>query len=655
MKKINLWALAAILTICGVFVSCTDAIDNPVTPGPSPDNEPSAVDEGTWHMDDKHMDKTVGAGNDFFLYCNGGYWNNTVLDATTMLKQLLSDQASFQMEEAEALLTLPVRDKMMEDVDKRDEATVAAQWAKLQAAIDRVNAVTTKEEIWKLQAQLTMEGYYTQAVPTLFSYKGRLGVVLGSPAGKDYESVGVKAKDNLAWQLANNPDLLAHVHPVKEAGTRGFDRDKWPMLVTFFETLGVPLDDVFAVDAFMDVNYPDQAESTLKDWLAVQDRSLEVWKDNLISALQEDAVFFDSKVRDKKNTKESVYAMISNFSRRYLNYETAHAYAKAHITDEMKQRTRDYCEQLRQTFRERIEQNVWMSAASKQNALDKLNAMAFNIGAPDTWYQEGFADLSQTKTILDDILAARQAQMKLTLKLIGKSTAAEGFHLSYLIMNLLEVNAFYLRNFNSINIFPAWMMKPYYDPQQNEAHNYAAMMVFGHEMTHGFDDVGAKYNKLGDLGAIWGSDADSKEFDKRTKQIIDYYSSFDIIPAEVGLKCDGKFTSGENIADLGGFLLAYDTYLKHLKDRGFKGEQLRLQQQRFYQAYAYLWCSKWTADFARIITVGEGEEQAGKDGHALYRERINGVVANTPDWYNLFGVKPTDKLYRAPEDRITIW
>ena len=101
--------------------------------------------------------------------------------------------------------------------------------------------------------------------------------------------------------------------------------------------------------------------------------------------------------------------------------------------------------------------------------------------------------------------------------------------------------------------------------------------------------------------------------------------------------------------------LAYDTYLKHLKDRGFKGEQLRLQKQRFYEAYAYLWCSKWTADFARIITVGEGDEQAGKDGHALYRERINGVVANTPDWYDLFGVKPGDKLYRAPEDRITIW
>ncbi len=604
--------LAAILTVSGVFVSCTDAIDNPVTPGPSPDDEPSAVDEGTWHMDDKHMDKTVGAGNDFFLYCNGGYWNNTVLDATTMLKQLLSDQASFQMEEAEALLTLPVRDKMMEDVDIRDEATVAAQWAKLQAAIDRVNAVTTKEEIWKLQAQLTMEGYYTQAVPTLFSYKGRLGVVLGSPAGKDYESVGVKAKGNLAWQLANNPDLLAHVHPVKEAGTRGFDRDKWPMLVTFFETLGVPLDDVFAVDAYMDVNYPDQAESTLKDWLAVQDRSLEVWKDNLISALQEDAVFFDSKVRDKKNTKESVYSMISNFSRRYLNYETAHAYAKAHITDEMKQRTRDYCEQLRQTFRERIEQNVWMSAASKQNALDKLNAMAFNIGAPDTWYQEGFADLSQTKTILDDILAARQAQMKLTLKLIGKSTAAEGFHLSYLIMNLLEVNAFYLRNFNSINIFPAWMMKPYYDPQQNEAHNYAAMMVFGHEMTHGFDGNGAQYDAKGNKVNWWTAE-DKAKFEQRQQVIVDRYNELEQYP---GVKANGEKTKNENIADLGGMNLAWEMWNRKLQADGLTSEALRHQQRQFLVENAHLW------------QVDESEatlkQRLEIDVHSPFHNRVNG-------------------------------
>ena len=101
--------------------------------------------------------------------------------------------------------------------------------------------------------------------------------------------------------------------------------------------------------------------------------------------------------------------------------------------------------------------------------------------------------------------------------------------------------------------------------------------------------------------------------------------------------------------------LAYDSYINHLKQQGFTGDQFRLQQQRFYEAIAYLWCSKWTADEARKRTIGEGENQKGKDVHALDRERVNGLVPNSDDWYDLFDIKPTDNLYLAPEKRIVIW
>ena len=117
-----------------------------------------------------------------------------------------------------------------------------------------------------------------------------------------------------------------------------------------------------------------------------------------------------------------------------------------------------------------------------------------------------------------------------------------------------------------------------------------------------------------------------------------------------GVCCDGKFTLSENIADLGGFMVAYDAYKNYLKNNGFRGEELVRQKRLFYQAYANLWRSSYSADFALYFTVGPHQ-----DVHAMERERINGIVMNTDDWYELFGVKPTDKLYVAPEKRIVIW
>lgn len=275
--------------------------------------------------------------------------------------------------------------------------------------------------------------------------------------------------------------------------------------------------------------------------------------------------------------------------------------------------------------------------------------MNYNIGAPDKWFEEGLADISQEPTILDDVLALRRAKLNLQLKLIGMPSHETAFHMHIIEDHpITETNAFYVQNFNSMIIHPAFMLAPAYDPLVNDAHNYATMMIWGHEITHGFDTYGSKWNKIGDLEDIWANDADRQEFEKRSKQMIDYYNSFDVMPFESGLKNDGAYTVAENIADLGGFFLAYDSYKKHLIKRGFTGEQL-MQQQRFYEAYAYVWCGKWTASYAEYCNISE------KDNHSMFCERVNGVVTNTDDWYDLFDVKTTDKLYLAPEKRIRIW
>ena len=627
-----------------VLTACTDLHDNPAPV--------VVVDDKEWKAD-ANKDTSVRPGDDFFMYCNGGWWNSTVVDETTPFKKLHIGNLEDEMKKREVALTLPSKTKVLADAGKTDAATIKAQKDQLQSAIDRVNAVTTKEEVWKLLGELYKEGYRTPFDLLTFSIDGKVVITLNVYAVKDY-TAQLWSKQSLWWRLANDADLLARVRPLKGAATRGFNNDKWPMLVTFFNTLGISLDDVYTIDTFPDFILRGSAGMLLDAMIGAQDMSLEEWKDELKEVLKEDAVYFDDSAAESAamTCKETV----NNFLSIYLRYELSRAFAQAYVTADQKQLMAGYAEELRQTFRERIQQYDWMSDASKQNATEKINNMTFNIGAPDEWFDEGIADLSQEQTLFDDIRALRRAKVNLTCKLVGMTTERASFHQVISdLMPLTTVNACYVGSGNYMNILPAYMLSPNYDPNVNDAHNYANMMAWGHEIIHGFDTNGAKFNQVGNWGSLWANENDSQEFQKRAQQLIDYYSSLDIMPFETGLKNDGAFTVAENVADLGGFYLAYDSYVKHLKKQGFTGDQLRLQKQRFYEAYGYLWSAKWNAEHAKNKTLGNEAKGVKKDEHSLFRERTNGVVTNTDDWYDLFDVKPTDKLYLAPEKRIRIW
>jgi len=624
-----------------VMTACSDNDDNP-----SP-----VVDDKEWKAD-ANKDTSVRPGDDFFMYCNGGYWNNTKVDESDPFIKLHMGELIDAMKKREATLTIPSKVKTLADADKTDAATIKAQKDKLQNVIDRVNALTTKEDTWKLIAELYKEGYRTPFELVTFAIDGKVVVTLTAYVAKDYAAL-LPTKQNLWWQLANNPDLLAGVRPLKSVATRGFDNDKWPMLVTFFNTLGFSLDDVYTIDKNPDYITVGAAELYLNSMLDIQNWSVEKWKQELMEPLQEDAVYFDNDAAAAAST--TCKNAVNKFLDKYLRYELSRAFAQAYVTSDQKQLMTGYAEELRQSFRERIQKYDWISDASKQNATQKINNMIFNIGAPDEWFDEGIADLSQEQTLFDDIRALRRAKINLNRKLTGMTIKRASFHQVILNMPLTTVNACYIGSGNYMNILPAYMLAPNYNPEVNDAHNYANMMAWGHEIIHGFDTNGAKFDQIGNWGPLWANENDSKEFAKRAQRLIDYYSSLDIMPFETDLKNDGAFTVAENVADLGGFYLAYDSYVKHLKKQGFAGEQLRLQQQRFYEAYAYFWSAKWTADYAKNKTLGNTEKGITKDEHSLFRERVNGVVTNTDEWYELFDVKPTDKLYLAPEKRIRIW
>ena len=299
--KLKFWMLLVPMAL-GV-ASCSDS-DNSDTPAPVVDDKEFKAYA--------YKDASVRPVDDFFMYCNGGYWNNTVVDETTGIKKLHIGQLEDVMKQREAALTLPSKTKVLADVDKTDAATIKAQKDQLQSAINRVNAVTTKEEAWKLLGELYKEGYRTPFELLTFANDGKVVITLNVYAVKDY-TAQLWSKQSLSWQLANNADLLARVRPLKGAATRGFDNEKWPMLVTFFNTLGISLDDVYTIDTFPDFILKGSDGQLLDAMIGAQDMSLEEWKKELKEVLEEDAVYFDDSAAAKVSTtrKEAVNKSLS--------------------------------------------------------------------------------------------------------------------------------------------------------------------------------------------------------------------------------------------------------------------------------------------------------------------------------------------------------
>ena len=302
-------------------------------------------------------------------------------------------------------------------------------------------------------------------------------------------------------------------------------------------------------------------------------------------------------------------------------------------------------EDMRRRMSERIEQLDWLSSATKAMAQEKLQAMVFTVGRPDHLYLDDFELTGST---------AVEAGMQLLKQFVSRQRSydglpAHGHALEALACNLISsysatsVNAFYVPNANQLIINPAFTMPQLFPTDKDNAQRYAVSMVFGHEMTHAFDPTGAKYDANG-LQKNWWNDGDMANFKLLQQQMIDRYNELEVVP---GVMADGVKTLNENVADLGGVSLAYDLWNEKLKADGLTGEALRHQQRQFFLSYAVVWNLYRTDE--------ELLEQIKTDVHSTSFNRVNGISRMIDDWYDLFGVKPSDKLYLAPADRVKIW
>ncbi|PJE41357.1 MAG: peptidase M13 [Flavobacterium sp.] len=313
-------------------------------------------------------------------------------------------------------------------------------------------------------------------------------------------------------------------------------------------------------------------------------------------------------------------------------------YVKKHFSPEAKERMTQMVKNLLKAYAESIKTLDWMSAATKKEALKKVDNFMIKIGYPDKW-----RDYSALKIVKNDLYGnatrATEFEYNRNLAKLGKPVDRAEWG-----MNPQTVNAYYNPSLNEI-VFPAAILKPpFFDLNADDAVNYGGIgAVIGHEIGHGFDDQGSAFDGTGTM-KNWWTPQDLAAFKKRTSALVEQYNSFKAFP---DLNVNGAFTLGENIGDLGGLSIAIKAYKATLNGKeapvmdGFTG------MQRVFLGWGQVWAEKIREEALRSQIAG--------DPHSPALFRVNGTVRNIPEFYEAFNIKPTDSLYLAPEKRVKIW
>lgn len=332
----------------------------------------------------------------------------------------------------------------------------------------------------------------------------------------------------------------------------------------------------------------------------------------------------------------------------HLGYYISYNFSQAYPTDAANSTFITLGNELTESFRKRLENNKWLSPSTRQAAIEKLDYMRKNCGTPKKWPMTEPLPL-KGEVLLADIIEAKQSRVDIIESLLGKSVE-EYLPIYYMFFNPLESlysytpNAFYDPAFNGFYVLPTYMMEPAYTADMDECKFYAIWgVVIGHEMTHGFDQRGATYDKYGEMNDWW-TEGDAAKFAELNARRVKNVSTYYVTP---GVKANGEQTVTEDVADLGGFNIAYDLWVDKLKERGLQGEELNEMKRQFFINYATL--------FSEKLPAADMVKRAKEDNHSAGHIRINSVVQHIDDWYELFGVTEGDALYLAPEQRITIW
>lgn len=315
-------------------------------------------------------------------------------------------------------------------------------------------------------------------------------------------------------------------------------------------------------------------------------------------------------------------------------------YVEKHFPPAAAARMSELIANLRVVFRERLSKLEWMGPATRLEALRKFDRFTEKVGHPKTYRDYSGLEIRRDDP-LGNVLRANAFESRRELARVGKAVDRAEWH-----MTPQTVNAYFSPPLNEI-VFPAGILQPpFFDLEMDDAVNYGAIgVVIGHEITHGYDDQGRKYDAEGNL-RDWWTEADGREFDRRAAKVVDQYSAYEALP---GKRVNGRLTLGENIADLGGTSIAFEALQRALAKDPSRRRIIDglTPEQRFFLSLSQLWRVNWReAELQRRLVV---------DPHSPGQFRGIGPHVNLPEFYKAWGITEASPLWRKPEDRAKIW
>ena len=678
MKKIALLVLALSAAAC-------------VAPSGTPVEGPEF---GAWGIDLTARDVSVKPGDDFFIYANGGWLKTMEIPADRTSTgsfqnlQILSEKRMKELVaelEARDPTTLNPEEKQLRDLYDAFTDTKQIEERGLEPIkpdLARIAALKTRDDVAALMGDpafpsdsivgtgiipdaknsnvyvvtATQSGlglpdrdYYLRDDPALAAtrdaYKKYLVSMLTLAGVSD-------AENRAAAVYALEADIAKAHWPVAER--RNADKVYNPMTVKaltafapgfawekFFKAQGIAAGRKVVVRE--NTAFPPLAKLFAKTPIAV-------WRDYLtIHYLHSMAPHLPKAVDD---ANFEFYGKVLGGQAQQLPRETRavrlldsllpHPFGKLYVAKYFPPATKAKAEQLVANLLKAYDADIrtitWMSPVTRQKALDKLHAFTPHIGYPDKW-----RDYSGLAIKRDD--------------LIGNVERSSAFEWNYRLARIDQpvdrsewgmtpptINAYYTQLFNSI-FFPAAILQPpFFDPNADDAVNYGGIgTVIGHEISHGFDDQGSKYTGAGILDSWW-TDDDRKAFDARTAMLGAQFDTYEGLP---GLHVNGKLTMGENIGDLSGLSIALKAYHASLNGKPAPVLDGYTADQRFFLAFAQVWRAKYRDSQMR--------QQILSNPHSPPHFRVDGPTRNIDEWYTAFDVKPGDKMYLPPEQRVRLW
>ena len=644
-------------------------------------------------IDPTDFDTTVSPAEDFYAYVNGGWMKKNPLKAEYARFgsfDVLSENNQIRLNDLfSSMTTMKTEagsvDQKIADLYKQglDSTRLNAEGGEpLKKYVDEIYAAADKDALVKIVADLHTYGedsFFGVGVDAdlmnsnnqvLYMGQGGLGIgnrdyyldaeneaikegyrqflvkvftLSGIENPEQAASHALSVEEKLAafsWTSVENRDYTKLYNPMSTAeiaGTfKGFD------FAAYFDAMNIPAQDLVIVEqpsffkGFSDL-FADTDIDVLKDYVAGQ----------LIqggcSALSDEyyAASFDFFSRQMSGVTEQKprWKRAMSVPNSILGEAVGEMYVAKYFPESYKEKVLTLVNNLRTAFSQHIDALDWMGEATKAYAQDKLAAFTVKIGYPDKWKDYSSLEVNPELSYYENLRAASKWYIADNLSKLGKPTDKTEWG-----MTPQTVNAYYNPTTNEICFPAAILQPPFFNPDADDAVNYGAIgVVICHEMTHGFDDQGRLFDKEGNMTSWW-TEEDAAAFQAKAEVLAAQFDAIEVLP---GLHADGHLSLGENIADHGGVSIAYTALQNSFEGNHPEPIDGFTAEQRFFLGYGHVWAQNATdEEKARLTKL---------DVHSLAENRVNATLRNFQEFFDAFGIKEGDAMFRPEEERVHIW